>query len=278
MYETLIQVLQERPEEYAPGELKFWDDPHISKGMLATHLDPAQDLATRKMDFVRRSAAWIAQTADPAIRPRLLDLGCGPGIYAELFHRSGFEVTGVDLSERSIAYAREHAAAERMDIRYRYGNYLDMDDEAAFDVATLIYCDFGVFSGKNRKVLLEKIYLALRPGGLFIADVCTMKMFEGRKEECTWSFSDGGFWSEGPYVCLHAFYRYCEHRNILERFVILEENDMRCFNIWNHGFTAEELEADLKAAGFAAVRCYGDIAGGTLTEASATLCAVARKA
>lgn len=278
MYEKLLHLLRERPEEYAPGESMFWDDPHISKGMLATHLDPTEDLATRKIDFVRRSADWIARIADPTVRPRLLDLGCGPGIYAELFCRHGFEVTGVDLSPRSIAYAKEHAAAEGMDICYLCKNYLDMDDEASFDVATLIYCDFGVLSGENREALLKKAYRALKPGGLFITDVCTMKQFEGREEERTWSCSDGGFWSGRPHACLHVFYRYYDQRNILDRYVIAEENSVRCYNIWNHGFTAEELEAGLKTAGFASVDFYGDIAGGTLTEDTKTICAVAQKA
>ena len=66
--------------------------------MLEAHLNPEIDLATRKLDFVRQSAEWIAQTADPAVRPRLLDIGCGPGIYAELFCQNGFDVTGLDFS------------------------------------------------------------------------------------------------------------------------------------------------------------------------------------
>jgi SAM-dependent methyltransferase len=277
MYDKLIKYLSERPEAYAPGTSKFWDDPHISKGMLEAHLNPEIDAATRKMNFVRQSADWIGHTADPAARPRLLDIGCGPGIYAELFCRRRFDVTGVDFSPRSIAYAKEHAETERMDIRYLCQNYLDMDCDRSFDVVTLIYCDFGVLSGDDRAKLLEKVYRALKPGGLFITDVCTMRQYEGWEEKCTWSFCLGGFWSENPYACLYSF-RYYEHRIILEQYVIVEENDMRCYNIWNHGFTTEELEANCSAAGFTAVSFCGDVAGGMLTEESKAICAVARKA
>ena len=35
-----LQQLQQRPEPFTPGEPLFWDDPHISKGMLASHLNP----------------------------------------------------------------------------------------------------------------------------------------------------------------------------------------------------------------------------------------------
>ena len=34
---------------------------------------------------------------------KLLDLGCGPGLYAERLVRAGIEVVGVDISENSLA-------------------------------------------------------------------------------------------------------------------------------------------------------------------------------
>lgn len=278
MHEKLMTYLKQRPKAYAPGVPEFWNDPHISKGMLKAHLDSDMEAATRKLEFVRRSAEWIGQIADPQIRPRLLDLGCGPGIYAELFHRNGFDVTGIDLSPRSVAYARVHAAQERLDICYRCQNYLDLDEDAAFDVITLIYCDFGVLSGDDRKRLLRKIDKALKPGGLFIVDACAMKQYESWEEKRTWSYSDGGFWSEQPYACLYSFYRYDDCRVFLEQYVIVTKDDVRCFNIWNHGFTSEELEADLKAAGFDVVSFFGNVAGEGLTEDSIAICAVAHKA
>jgi len=168
--------------------------------------------------------------------------------------------------------------AGRMDILYLCQSYLNMDYDRAFDVVTLIYCDFGVLSGADRKRLLEKVYRALKPGGLFIADVCTMKQYEGWKEKSTWSFCDGGFWSEKPYACFYSFYRYDGCRTFLDQYVIAEANNVRCFNIWNHGFKEQELEDNLKAAGFGGVSFFGDVAGEALTEESKAICMVARKA
>jgi hypothetical protein len=34
---NLLNELLEKPEPFAPGEALFWDDPHISKGMLEAH-------------------------------------------------------------------------------------------------------------------------------------------------------------------------------------------------------------------------------------------------
>ncbi len=32
-----LTELSQKPELFAPGETLFWNDPHISKGMLETH-------------------------------------------------------------------------------------------------------------------------------------------------------------------------------------------------------------------------------------------------
>lgn len=276
MYDELLRHLSRRPDVCEPGEKEFWNDGYISKSMLEAHLDAKLDSATRKLSFVRRSADWIAETADAAKRPRLLDLGCGPGIYGELFARGGFSVTGIDLSPRSIAYAKESALKKGLNINYKQLNYLDLDYSGAFDVATLIYCDFGVLGPDDRKRLLASVRGALAPGGLFIFDVCSQAQYAGWKESTSWTFCDGGFWSARPYACLYSFYRYDECRTYCEQYIIIEQDSLRRFNIWNHAFTNEELISDLEHAGFKNVGLYGDIAGAPCGEESKTICAVAQ--
>ena len=39
---------------------------------------------------------------------RVLDIGCGPGLYANLLHKRGAEVHGVDISEKEIKIAKQH--------------------------------------------------------------------------------------------------------------------------------------------------------------------------
>lgn len=173
------------PAPYAPGTSSLWDDPHISKNMLKAHLSADVDGATRKHDFVARSVEWIATLAPPAKYPRLLDLGCGPGIYGNLLAKRGYSVTGIDLSERSISYAVEAARQSALDVTYICQNYLELNEMNDFDVITLIYCDFGVLSDADRRQLLMKIYQGLKPGGVLIFDVFTAKKYEGREESST---------------------------------------------------------------------------------------------
>ena len=107
-------ALLKKPELYALNATSLyralWDDEHISKGMLESHLNPDEDGATNNHAFVFKSAQWIANLAPPPQFEKLLDLGCGPGIYAERFAKEGYSVTGVDYSKRSIGYAKEQTA------------------------------------------------------------------------------------------------------------------------------------------------------------------------
>ncbi|MCL5092038.1 MAG: class I SAM-dependent methyltransferase [Candidatus Marsarchaeota archaeon] len=39
---------------------------------------------------------------------KVLDIGCGPGLYANILHRRGAEVHGIDISEKEIEIAKQH--------------------------------------------------------------------------------------------------------------------------------------------------------------------------
>jgi SAM-dependent methyltransferase len=78
---------------------------------------------------------------------RILDVGCGPGRHAHEFGRRGFEVVGVDISDRFISLAREgtpagaRVAFDRADARL-----LGFDSE--FDaVVSLCQGAFGLSGG-----------------------------------------------------------------------------------------------------------------------------------
>ena len=65
-----------KPQLYAPSTGEFWNDPHISKGMLEAHLNPQEEAATRRHEFLDRSVQWISKIAPPSrykmcIRDRL---------------------------------------------------------------------------------------------------------------------------------------------------------------------------------------------------------------
>lgn len=266
-----------KPQLYAPSTGEFWNDPHISKGMLEAHLNPQEEAATRRYEFLDRSVQWISKIAPPSRYKSLLDLGCGPGLYAQRFHKAGYSVTGVDFSRRSIAYAKEQAKLHGSAIEYHYQNYLTMNYRNQFDAVTLIYCDYAVLPLADRLLLLKRIYKALRQNGKFIVDVFTPSM--RKNESRTWQYCEaGGFWCEKPHICLESVYQYDdEDATELRQCVVLTDEAISCYNIWDHFFTKEKLLSEIQIAGFNGFEFYGDVAGKQFSDYGETICGVFTK-
>jgi 2-polyprenyl-6-hydroxyphenyl methylase/3-demethylubiquinone-9 3-methyltransferase len=110
-----------------------WWDP---KGPFA----PLHRLNPTRLGFIRdhalRQFGRDGAERAPFQGLRLLDVGCGGGLLTEPMARLGFEVTGVDASERNIAIAQAHAAAMGLTIDYRASTVEDLAaaGEASFDV------------------------------------------------------------------------------------------------------------------------------------------------
>ena len=276
MYHNLLEHLR-RPALYERTTEKFWNDPYIASQMLEAHLEPDWDGASRSPEFINRSADWIMSLLpkDTKQQTALLDIGCGPGLYTKLFAQRGLRVTGLDFSKNSIAYARRHDP----DSKYILQDYLSMNFDNMFDMVTLIYCDYGALIPQERRELLGRIHKALKPGGLFLFDVFTPVIGRGKGEddETSWEiYPYGGFWSAKPHICLEAEYYYGDIAQG-SRNVVIEENGIRCFNIWNCYFTRQSLLDETMGFGFSEVGFYGDVSGQPYTDNSETLCAVLQK-
>jgi ubiquinone/menaquinone biosynthesis C-methylase UbiE len=277
MYENILGYLKDKPQLYEPSTAPFWDDENISKYMLDAHLNPSVEAASRQLDFIKESVEWISSMFNKTSGKKLLDLGCGPGIYAELFTEKGFEVTGIDFSKRSIEYAIANAGLNGKNIDYIYKNYLGIDYRNEFDLITLIYCDFGVLSPNDRTTVLCKIMNALKPGGILVLDGFTNNQLSDVPQKQDLYYADAGFWCSKPHVCIQRNFHYVETKNYLEQYVIIKEDSCDCYNIWNQLFTMESLLDEIKSAGFEKITFYGDVCGKELSDKSKTICAVAQK-
>lgn len=166
----LIKKRSNKPQLYEKGSSVMWTDPYISKQLLELHINPDNDVASRSKVKIERITNWILEQTDKP-EMKILDLGCGPGLYSELLAKNGHSVIGVDYSESSIQYATRQAKEKKLNIEYLKKNYLDLDFDNQFDLIILIYLDFCVLLPEEREKVLENIYRALKKGGLFICDV-----------------------------------------------------------------------------------------------------------
>lgn len=255
-----LAVCQRRPELFAPSPQQMWTDPYISHRMLAAHLDPDVEAASRHPDTIARSVDWIIDVLGLEAGDALLDLGCGPGLYCRRFAGRGLEVSGVDFSASSISHAREQDGATR----YLCRDYLTLDVTDSFDAVMLIYGDFCVLGDSDRDKLLGIVRRALRAEGHFVFDVTTTADYRARRGATPlWSLAENaGFWKPGPHLVLKQVFDYPSHETLLEHYLVIEENGVASvYHNWVHCYSAETITPVLEAQGFAVAGLYDDLTG-----------------
>jgi SAM-dependent methyltransferase len=274
----LLQGLQHKPEPFAPGERLFWDDPHISKGMLATHLDPNVDAASRRPAIIDATVAWLVEALGLQPADAVLDLGCGPGLYAARLAERGLRVTGVDLSPRSVEYATRYAREHDLEITYLCQDYLTLELESQADAALLIFGDYCPLAPEKRKRLLANVRRALRDGGFFVLDVSTREHRRLYGATKTWQATESGFWKPTPHLVLVQGFDYEEQAIYLDQYVVIEaDGRVSVYRNWYQDYTPATITAELEAGGFAVESLWGDLTGQPYSDDSEWIGVMARK-
>ena len=102
----------------------------------------------------------------PETPAHLLDMGCGTGWTSWIFAKRGYDVTGVDISEDMIHYARLNAERYGLDnARFIAGDYENTELESEFDCA--VFYD-SLHHAVDPESALRMVYRALKPNGICI--------------------------------------------------------------------------------------------------------------
>ena len=111
-----------------------------------------------------------------AFRPQsILDLACGEGSFAAAMAAKGYEVTGVDVSDRMLAYAREKASSGGSSVKFVRSDMRTLDFDEAFDLVTCWFDSLNyVVDPDDLGSTLAGIHRALRQDGLLIFDMNTV--------------------------------------------------------------------------------------------------------
>ena len=176
----------------------------------------------------------------------ILDLACGRGRHSLYLNSIGFEVTGVDLSEESIAFAKQfenerlHFAVHNMCLPYGQ----------QFDAVFNLFTSFGYFEDEadNLKTI-KAIKANLKPNGIGVIDFLNV-----------------------PYVLEHLVeanskvvdeIEFNMTRSLIDDYIVKDikfENDGEAYHFQERvkAFQLEDFKAMFEKAGLTLLEVFGD--------------------
>lgn len=279
MYQRLEKI-HERPQpfQFYTAEA-LWTDDHTARKMLEYHLNESIDISSRNIDFINRSVKWITKNFDVAAGSDIVDFGCGPGLYTIRFAETGANVTGIDFSQNSIAYAKRAARKRGLEINYLQQNYLTFETKQTFDLITMIMCDFCALSPTQRKTLLQKFHKLLKPDGAILLDVYTLEAFAQREEQMVHEVNLlDGFWSPEKYYGFQNTFKYAAEKVVLDKYTIIEKKRTRTVYNWLQYFSPEALAAEVESNDLKIEKFYSNVAGAPFAPKGEEMAVIAKKA
>ncbi len=221
----LLDIVQRDPvpKPWAEGEKIPWHDPEFSRRMLREHLSQEHDHASRRSATIDRQVQWINRTLLSGKAARILDLGCGPGLYTSRLARLGHECVGIDFSPASVAYAREQAERERLTCTYRLEDIRSAEYDRGYGLVMLIYGEPNVFRPEDVRLILAKSHRALAAGGILLLEAHTeAAVREIGQSPRAWYSSASGLFSDGPHLMLHESFWDGGTGTATERYFVID--------------------------------------------------------
>ncbi|NJN84331.1 MAG: class I SAM-dependent methyltransferase [Caldilineaceae bacterium] len=188
--------------------------------------------------------------AQPA---HILDLGCGPGLYANRLAELGHTCTGIDYSPASIDYARAQAAARGLPCAFHLGDIRHAEYGSGYDLAMLLYGELNVFRPADAHSILRLVHSALAPDGRILLEPHTFAAVHRLGQaNTTWQSLSSGLFADWPHLYLQEHFWSDGHRAATIRYFIVNARNGETTGYAQslQAYDAQEYMALLQACGF----------------------------
>ncbi len=201
---SLLDLVRRSPAApWRDGDNIPWNDPGFSRRMLVEHLSQAHDAASRRSEKIDAHVAWIHEEVLGRMPSRVLDLGCGPGLYSSNLARLGHSCVGIDYSPASIAHANETAEAEQLRCHFVEADIREADYGTELGLVMLIFGELNVFPPDDATSILQRAHAALDSGGRLLLEPHTEAAVRALGSGApSWYSSESGLFSDVPHLLL----------------------------------------------------------------------------
>jgi SAM-dependent methyltransferase len=248
--------------------------------MLKEHLSQSHNAASRRTETIKRQVAWIHGELLCEHPAEILDLGCGPRLYASRLARLGHQCVGIDYSPASIGYATECARGEQLPCTYMHQDLRLAEYGEGYGLVMLIYGEFNVFRPSDARSILLKANRALGDGGLLLLEPYTFAAVQKIGEQgLVWSSAERGLFSDEPYVSLvENIWNAATHTTTTRYFIVeAASGQVTRYAQTFQAYSNAEYESLLVECGFGDVLFFPSLTGVEDASASDFMAIVARK-
>lgn len=247
--------------------------------MLREHLSQRHDRASNRFEKIDVQVTWVHEHILERKPAKVLDLGCGPGLYTSRLARLGHECVGIDYSPSSVDYAVEFALQEKLACKYQLEDIRLADYGGGFGLVMLLQGEFNTFRPADARSILQKACEALADGGALLLEAHTFDGVRGSVMRPTvWFSVERGLFSDAPHLWLQEHSWDEETKTATTRYFII---DAATAHVTAYGGTAQAYSEDeysslLRDCGFGEVE-FPSLAGTVDKEHADKFAILARK-
>jgi len=203
---------------------------------------------------------------------KILDLCCGFGRHAVVLAKSGFDVTGLDLSERFLAKARHKAELLDVNISLEHSDMRNIEYEKEYDAIINLFTAFGFFDSEEEDLkVLKGVTRALKPDGQFIFDSINRDYVIHSGQWQRWSMENG------TAVLEERFFDFFKSRLEINHRLVNHNPKNRKLESSFRLYTLREMLGMFAKVGLTLTEVYGDFDGSQFSAKSPRMILVARR-
>ena len=232
----------------SPSTQETWDA-FFSEFYLRVHAAESR----REVEAAREQARAAARLAKTPEGGTLLDVPCGFGRHAIPLAEDGFDVTGVDRAAALLEEAKRRGEGPT----WVLGDYRELPfADASFDAAINLYTSLGYLGDEEDTAVLAEIARVLKPGGRLVIETMHRDLLVRTFDESAWNRV-----GEGRLLLQQRAFDPVTGVAQDTQTLIDSDGTRESQTFATRIYSATELVAMVRAAGFEKATAYGDLTG-----------------
>ena len=225
----------------------------------------------RRQLLAKEQVSKIEELLQIGESARILDLCCGNGRHSLELAERGYDVTGVDRTERYIETARLEARKRSLNAKFVVDDMRDYRSPNRYDVILNLFGSFGYFedASDDHKVV-ENMYDSLRPGGQLLIETMGKEILARNFQARDWN-------EEGDLLILSEKKVTQNWGRVETRWIVIRGAERIEHRVSIRSYSATELSSLFDACGFSEVQVYGSLDGTAYDQEAQRLVVVGRK-